>query len=131
MHGEGCRRCQVPLIDLLPYITRDELDGRLHFWQDAIGFLNALHAALAEPFVLGDHTNLLDVRVDISVNELAVATYPAVEIDKMVAVADATDALGDVLTLLSEALMLTTGRFECLLGLLQAHGFFWGVARTA
>jgi hypothetical protein len=35
----------------------------------------------------------------------------------------------DLLTLLSEALVLTTRRFECLLGLLQAHGFFWGTAR--
>ena len=27
--------------------------------------------------------------------------------------------------------MLATGRFECLLGLVQAHRFFWGAARTA
>jgi hypothetical protein len=56
---------------------------------------------------------------------------PAVEIDNMVVVADATDALGDVLTVLSEALMLTTGRFKGLLGLLQAHRCFWGAARPA
>ena len=88
MHGEGDRLCQIELIDLLAHITRDELDGRLHFRHDALGFLDALQAALAEPFVLGDRTNLLDVRVDISGNELAVATYPAVEIDTMVAVAE-------------------------------------------
>src|SRR5215475_1576668 len=131
MHGEGCRRCQVQLRDLLPHIPRDERDGRLHFWHDALGFLNALQAARAEPFVLGDRTNLLDVRLDSSGHEWAVSTYPAVEIDKMVVVADATDALGDVLTLLSEALLLTTGRFQGLLGLLQAHRFFWGAAPPA
>ena len=124
MHGEGGRRCQVQLSDLLPYIPRDELDGCLHFWHDALGFLNTLQAALAEPFVLGDRTNLLDVRLDISGNELAVSTYPAVEIDKMVVVADATDALCNLFALLREALMLTTGGFECLLGLLQAYGGF-------
>ena len=96
-----------------------------------LGFLNALHAALAEPFVLGDHTNLLDVRVDISGNELAVATHTALEIDTMVIVPDATDALANVLALLSEALMLTTGGFECLRGVLQAHRGFGGPARPA
>ena len=37
----------------------------------------------------------------------------------------------DLFTLLSEALVLTTGRFERLLGLLQAHGCLWGAAWTA
>ena len=123
--------CQVELIDLLPNIPRDELDGRLHFRHHALGFLDALQAALAEPFVLGNRTNLLNVRLDISGNELAVSTYPALEIDKMVGMADATDALGDLLALLGEALMLTTGRFELLLGLLKAHGRLWGAAWTA
>jgi hypothetical protein len=59
------------------------------------------------------------------------STYPAFEIDTMVVVADATDALGDLLALLSEALMLTTGRFKLLLGLRKAHGRFWRAARTA
>ena len=31
----------------------------------ALGFLNALQAALAEPFVLGNRPNLLDVPLDI------------------------------------------------------------------
>ena len=53
------------------------------------------------------------------------------EIDKMVVMADATDTFGDVLALPSEALMLTAGRFQCLRGLLQAYGGFWGPARTA
>ncbi len=65
VHGEGGGRRQVELIDLLPHITRDELDGRLHFRHDALGFLDALQAALAEPFVLGNSANLLDVPLDI------------------------------------------------------------------
>src|SRR2546425_3308182 len=131
VHGEGGRLRQVQLMDLLPDITGDKLDGGLHFRHDALSFLDALQAALAEPFVLGNSTNLLDVPLDISGNELTVSTHPALEIDKMVGMADATDALSDLLALLSEALVLTTGRFECLRGLLQAHGGFWGPARTA
>src|SRR6266436_4530618 len=46
-------------------------------------------------------------------------------------VADAPDALCDLLTLLGEALLLTPGRFEPLLGLLKAHGRLWGATRTA
>src|SRR3989442_1897444 len=45
--------------------------------------------------------------------------------------ADAADALGHLFSLQGEALMLTTGRFEHLFGLLQAHGRLWGAARTA
>ena len=75
--------------------------------------------------------NLLDVPLDISGNELTVSTHPALEIDKLVGMADATDALSDLLAVLREALVLTTGRFECLRGVLQAHGGFWGPARTA
>ena len=117
VHGEGGGRRQVELIDLLPHITRDERDGRLHFRHDTLGFLDALQAALAEPFVLGNSTNLLDVRLDIRGNELAVSTHTALKIDKMVGMADGADALGDLLALLGEALMLTTGRFERLLRL--------------
>jgi len=62
--------------------TRDELDGRLHFWHDALGFLHALQAALAEPFVLGNRTNLLDVRLDISAMSLAVSDVPALRSTK-------------------------------------------------
>src|SRR6266849_4109004 len=48
--GEGDRRRHVELSDLLSDITRDELDGRLHFRHHPLGFLDAFHAALAEPF---------------------------------------------------------------------------------
>jgi len=52
VHGEGGGLRQIERIDLLPNITRDELDGRLHVRNDALGLLDALQAALAEPFVL-------------------------------------------------------------------------------
>src|SRR6266404_34527 len=80
---------------------------------------------------IGKVRYLLDVPLDVSGNALTVSTHPALEIDTMVGMADATDALSDLLALLSEALVLTTGRFECLRGVLQAHGGFWGPARTA
>src|SRR5262245_31930468 len=47
----------------------------------------------------------------------------------MVIVAKATDVRLDLLTLLSEALVLMAGRCEGLLGVLQAPGGFWGTAR--
>ena len=108
------RAAPFELLDLLPQ-ARDELDGGLHFRHHPLGFLDALHAGLAEPFVLGNSANLLDVRLDISGNELAVTTYPTLEIDKMIGMADATDALCELLTLLGEALLLTPCRFEHLL----------------
>ena len=65
VHGKGDRRRQIELSDLLPHIPRDELDGRLHFGHDPLGFVDALQAALAESFVLGNGANLLDVPLDI------------------------------------------------------------------
>ena len=95
MHGEGGRRRQVQLLDLLPDIPGDTRDGGVPCRHDALSCLAALHAALAEPFVLGKSTNLLDVPLDISGNALTVSTHPALEIDTMVGMADATDALSD------------------------------------
>src|SRR5215216_946474 len=131
VHREGGRRRQVELINLLTDITRDELDSRLHFRHHPLGFLEAFHTALAQSFVLGNDANLLDVPLDISGNESAVSAHPALQIDKMVVVAHATDARLDLFTLLSEARVLATGHFERVLGLLQAHGFLWAMARTA
>ena len=131
MHGVGYRRCQIELRDLLPHIPRDERDGRLHFRHDALGFLDAFYAALAEPCVLGNGANLIDVALDVRGDQRAVATHPALEIDKMIGVANAADALCDLFALLSQALVLTTGRFEHLLGLLQVHKFLWRPARPA
>src|SRR5215468_3436867 len=129
MHGEGDGRCDIELSDLVPHIAGDKLDGGPHFWHDTLGFLDAFQAALAESFVLDHGANLLDVPLNIRGDEVAVAAHPARKSAKMVSVANATDVCLDLLTLLSEALVLTACRGECLLGLLQAHGCFWGTAR--
>ncbi len=62
---------------------------------------------------------------------MAVSTYPPLKVDNMVVVAHATDARFDVLTLLGQALVLTTRRFERLLDVIKAHGCLWGTARLA
>jgi len=69
VHGEGGGLCQVELLDLLANITGDKRAGGLHFRHDALGFLDALQAALAEPFVLGNSADLLDVGLDVCVSE--------------------------------------------------------------
>ena len=86
-------------MDLLAHIPRDELDGRLHFGHHALGFLDTLQAGLAEVFLLGNGADRVDVVLDIPRNELAVATHAALQVDKVVGVADGADALGDLLAL--------------------------------
>src|SRR5262249_51223581 len=131
MHGEGDERRHSELSDLLPDITRDKLDGRLPFRHDALSFFDAFQAAWAEPFLLGNRTNLLDVSLNICGDEWAVAAYSTLQIDKGVGVAAAPDTRLDLCALLSEPLVLTAGRFERLLGVLQAprcfYGYFWTV----
>src|SRR4030095_2020516 len=130
VHREGNRRRQVELSDLLLDITGDELDSRLHFRHHPLGLLDTLQAALAQSFVLGNRTNLLDVSLDIRGNESTIATHPALQVDKVIGVAQAPDTRLHLGTLLSETRVLTTGRCERVLGLLQAHGVLWGTART-
>ena len=130
VHGAGGRRRSIALRDLLPPITRPTRASRWHFRHDTLGFLAALQAALAEPCMLGKGAHLLDVPWDISGNALAVAAHPALEIDNMVVVAEATHARLDLCTVLSETRGLTAGRCERWLGVLQAHGVFWEGART-
>ena len=77
VHGVGHRRRQVQLTDLLPHIIRHKLNGCLHLGHDALRFLDPLQACLAEPFLLGNSTNRVDVCLDITGNELAVAPYPS------------------------------------------------------
>lgn len=93
VHGAGDGLRPVELSALLPHITRDELDGRLHCRHHALGLLDALHAALAEPCVRGKGANLRDVCLEISGNELAVPTHPTLKIDTMVVMAEGTEAL--------------------------------------
>src|SRR5713101_792445 len=112
--------------------TRWSLITRLRLKSPPAGrYVHVLHAALAEPCVLGHGANLLDVPLDICGNALAVSTHTTRKIDTMVVVADGADAVCDVLTLLSYALVCTAGHFAHLLGLLQAHGLLWGAAQTA
>ena len=126
MHGAGDGRRHSELSDLLLDITGDELDGRLHFRHDALSFVDAFQAARAEPFLLGNRTNLLAVSLNICGDEWAVAAYSTLQIDKVVGVADASKTRLDLCALRSEPLVLTAGRFERLLGVLQTHRFFYG-----
>src|SRR5262245_30249178 len=103
MHGEGLRWCQRQLLDLLADIPRDELNSGLHFGHDTLCFREALQARLAEPFLLRNGANRLDVMLDIRGNELAVAPYAALQVHKVVGVTDGTEALGDRLALSAEA----------------------------
>src|SRR5262245_31080452 len=89
--GTGNRRRYIALLDLLRDITRDERDSRLHFWHHPLGFLDPFQAALAEPCLLGNRANLLDMLLDIRGDESTVSAHAALEIDTMVIVANATD----------------------------------------
>src|SRR6266436_7754439 len=77
MHGVGHRRRQVSLTHLLAHVSRDELDGGLHFRHHAFGLFDAIEARLAEPFLLSNGANRVDVLLDIPRNERAVATHAA------------------------------------------------------
>ena len=131
MHREGDRRRHIELSDLAPHITGDKLDGGSHFGHDTLGFLDTRHTALAQSFVLGNRAHLLDVRLDSRGDELAIAAHPALKIDQVVVVTNASKARLDLFTLGCEPMVLTTGRVERLLGLLQARGVLWGTAWTA
>src|SRR5262249_15266958 len=112
-------------------IPGDALDGGWHFRHHPLGLLDAFQAVLAKSFVLGNRANLLDVRLDIRGDELAIAAHPALEIDKMVVVTNASEARLDLFTLGCEPIGLTTGRVERLLGLLHARGVLWGTVWMA
>src|SRR5262249_61152877 len=102
VNREGNWRSHIEASDLLPHITGDKRDSRLHFRHHPLGFLDAFHTALAEAFVLGNGANLRDVLVDISGDQLAVAAYSTLEIDKVVIVANAPDTRLDLGTFGSE-----------------------------
>lgn len=100
-HGVGWRRRQRQATHLLPHITRDALDGRLHCGHHPLGFLETIQARLAEMFLLGNRADRLDGLWDIPRNALAVATHAA-----------GADALRDLLALGAEALVLLARRFH-------------------
>src|SRR5215510_1049693 len=79
VHGKGDRRRYIELSDLLSDITRDELDGTLHFGHHTLGFVDAFQAALAESFVLGNGANVLAVPLKSGGDEVAVSAHPALE----------------------------------------------------
>ncbi len=131
VHGEGRWRHQAQLTDLLPHIPRDERNRGSHFGCHPFGFLDPIQTPLAEVFLLSDGANLIHLRLDVVDNELAVSTHTALEVDKVIRMANRADALGHLLSLLGQALVFTAGRVEFLLGLLQTHGLRRGAARTA
>ena len=106
MHGVGLARRQVELTHLLAHIPRDELDGGLHFGHHTLRFLDSIQACLAQTFLLGNGAEHVDVPLDITGNEFPVPTHPALQVDKVVGMANGADALGDLLALLGEAVML-------------------------
>jgi hypothetical protein len=118
------------LTDLFSPITRDEFDSGLHFGHHALGFINASEARLAQASLVGNGVDRLDVPVEISRNELAVATDATLEGNKLGGLADGTNAPCDLLSVLGQALVLTACRYERLLSVLTAHGFLRGAART-
>ena len=81
-------------------------------------------------FLLGNGANRVDVLLDISGNELAVATHTTIEVDKVVCMADGTDALRDLFALPGEALVLLTRSVHGLRSLLRTHGRLWGATGT-
>ena len=129
MHGVGPQRCQVKLTDLLAHIPRNKLDRGLHFRNHPLSFVDPIQAALTETFVLSHAANRVHLCVDICRNELAVSPHAALSIDKVVGLADGTDALRDLLSRRAEALVLEARRVRFLCELLQACGGLWGATR--
>jgi hypothetical protein len=130
MHGIGLRRCQVQLTHLLAHISRHELDSHSHFGHHALRFRDAIQAYLAEAFLLGNGADGIDLVLDILCNQLAVAADTAIQVDEMIGVADGTNALAYLFSLLREALALLASCCHLLLGLLQAQCYLWRPTRT-
>src|SRR5712691_6896866 len=131
VQGVGHRRCQVELPDLFLHIPRNKLDGGLHFRHHPLGFVDALQAGLTEAFVLRHAANGVNLLADICRNEPTVSPHATLYIDKVVGLADRTDALGDLLSLGTEALELQARRLRVLFELLQACGSLWGATWAA
>src|SRR5919109_2589887 len=126
VHGVGLRLCQGELTDLLSHISRDKLDGRLHFGHHTLSFLDTTQARLAEMFLLGNGADRVDVALDIPSNEFAVATHTALQVHKVVGLAEGANALGDRLALAGKALVFLASAFHVLRHLLQARRRLWG-----
>ena len=126
MHSEGLWRCQLQSFDLLAYIPETNSTVACILGTTRWAFVDTLRARLLETFVLGDRMNRLDMLLDIPGNELAVATHAALQVHKVVGVADGADARATCLALVSEALVFMTGRCDGLRHLLKDCGLLWG-----
>jgi hypothetical protein len=104
-HSIYTRRRQVSLTHLLPHIPRNELDGRLHFGHHALGFLDASEADLTESFLLGDGAQCVDLRLDVTRNQLPVTTATAIQVDDVVRVTNGANALANLRSLPGETLL--------------------------
>ena len=81
MQAMGDRGREAQLIDLVPNISRDTLDRRLHCGENAFGFFDVLQAGLPEALLRSDGANLIDVLLHISGKQRAVSTHAAFQID--------------------------------------------------
>ena len=131
VQGVGHRRGHVELPDLLPHIPRNKLDRGLHFRNHSLGFVNPIQAGLRETFVLRNAANGANLCADICRNEPTIAAHAALHIDKVVDLADRTDALGDLLSLSADALELLARCLRFLGQLLQACSCLWGAPWAA
>jgi hypothetical protein len=130
MQSAGLWGCQRQSLDLLAHIPRDELDRGLHFRNYPLGFLETFQAGLAEPFLLRNGADRVDVALDIPGNALPVATHAALQVDNVVGVADGADTLDDLRALCAEALVLVACCVHLVFDLLQARGSLRGAARA-
>src|SRR5215471_5517995 len=73
----------------------------------------------------------MNLGMDITGNEFAVATHAALQIDKVIGMADSADALGDLLALCAEALVCVARYLQRVFDVLQACDALWRTARAA
>jgi hypothetical protein len=122
MHGVGRWLRQGQLTDVLPHSLGDTRDCRLHCGHHALRFRDALSTRLADAFLLGDAADSVDVALDIAGNQLPVAPYTTLQVDKVIRMTDGPDALSDHLSLPHEMLVLVARCVYRALGLFQTRG---------
>jgi hypothetical protein len=130
MHGEGRRRCQLQLWDLLAHIPRDERDSRLHCGYNRRGVRDAISTRMAAACLLGKGADRVALGVEISGNALAIAPPPALQVHKVIRGADGAYPLGDRLALPGEAVVCLTSRADVLLHLGQLRCRLCGTTWT-
>ena len=131
VHSVGHGRRQVQVTHLLPHIPRDARDGRLHFGHHTLRFRAPLQARRAALGLLGHSADRGDVLLELTGDELAIAPQAALQGHTVGGVANGAHALGDLLTLPGEPLVLVARGCHVLRHLLQARCRLWQAARTA